>query len=29
VDPLELVVQFIADEMEEENDNEDGRCAGW
>ena len=25
----ELVVQFVADETEEENDSEDGRCAGW
>jgi len=29
VDPLELVVQFVADDTEDENDNEDGRCAGW
>lgn len=29
MDSLELVVLFIADDMEEENDNEDGRCAGW
>ena len=28
MDPLGLVVQFITDDMEDENDNEDGRCAG-
>ena len=29
VDPLELVVQFVADDMKDENDKEDGRCVGW
>jgi hypothetical protein len=29
VDSLELVVQFVPDDMEDENDNEDGRCADW
>ena len=29
MDPLELVLQFIADDMEDENDNEEGRCTGW
>ena len=29
MDPLEFVVEFIADDTEDENDNEDGRCAGW
>lgn len=23
------MVQFVADDTEDENDNEDGRCAGW
>lgn len=29
VDSLEFLVQFVPDDMEDENDNEDGRCADW